>query len=142
MEHRAFLYGASADAPQDVYRPPVRREISQWGREPFGGTIEDNHFPPLVLSRACALCQHSRLTAHGLPPLPRGGSRRGAEKAAAGAVGAGDNVNRGMVAFVPTKSPCTFYKIEKRAKVHNNSSFFILHSIFFFRTFAPENPNR
>ena len=49
MERRAFLYGASADAPQGVYRPPVRREISQWGREPFGGTIEDNHFPKLQL---------------------------------------------------------------------------------------------
>ena len=47
MEHRAFLYGALVDAPQGVYRPPVRREISQWGRGPFGGTIEDNHFPKL-----------------------------------------------------------------------------------------------
>ena len=49
MEHRAFLYGALVDAPQGVYRPPVRREISQWGRGPFGGTIEDNHFPKLQL---------------------------------------------------------------------------------------------
>ena len=51
MERRAFLYGALADAPQGVSRPPVRREISQWGRGPFGGTIEDNHlfFSPLSL---------------------------------------------------------------------------------------------
>ena len=50
MERRAFLYGALVDAPQGVYRPPVRREISQWGRGPFGGTIEDNHFPKLQLN--------------------------------------------------------------------------------------------
>jgi len=49
MEHRAFLYGASADAPQGVSKPPVRREISQWGRGPFGGTIEDIYFPKLQL---------------------------------------------------------------------------------------------
>ena len=49
MERRAFLYGALVDAPQGVYRPPVRREIFQWGRGPFGGTIEDNHFPKLQL---------------------------------------------------------------------------------------------
>ena len=47
MERRAFLYGALVDAPQGVYRPPVRREISQWGRGPFGGTIEDIYFPKL-----------------------------------------------------------------------------------------------
>jgi len=50
MEHRAFLYGASADAPQGVSKPPVRREISQWGRGPFGGTIEDIYFPKLQLN--------------------------------------------------------------------------------------------
>jgi len=53
MEHRAFLYGALVDAPQGVSRPPVRREISQWGQGPFGGTIEDNHFPKLQFYILC-----------------------------------------------------------------------------------------
>ena len=61
MEHRAFLYGALVDAPQGVSRPPVRREISQWGRGPFGGTIEDNHlifFPLSLLFEYNALPLH------------------------------------------------------------------------------------